>query len=174
MEIFVGCSSSENIDEKYLKVAQELGTLIGKNNHNLIFGSSEYGLMGEVYRSVKKSGGEITAIIPKEYKGFLTDVEADKVITTGTATDQLKELVNTGDITIILPGSFGVISELTTSIHCRKLGEHKKKIFILNTNGFFDDLLKMFDKMYHEKFDGYDRNELFEVVDEPKEIFEIL
>lgn len=171
MEIFVGCSSSDNVDKKYIKLAQEVGELIAKNGHNLIFGSSENGMMGEVYRATKNNGGKVTAVMPKNYRGFLTEVQADETIYTDTATEQLKTLVNMGDITIILPGSFGLIAELTTSIQNKKLGEHDKKIFIVNLDGFFDDLLKLFDKIYLEKFDSCNREELFQVVSHPSEIF---
>lgn len=174
MEIFVGCSSSEEVDNKYINLAHEVGTLIGRNGHNLIFGSSEKGMMGEVYRATKMSGGKVTAILPKEYRGFLTEVEADKTIYTDTATEQLKALVNMGDVTIILPGSYGLIAELSTSIQNKKLGEHNKKIFIVNIDGFFDELLRLFDKVYLEKFDSCNREELFKVVKNPSEIFDIL
>lgn len=171
MEIFVGCSSSETVDQKYLNVAKELGTLIAKNNHTLIFGSSDKGMMGELYYAVKNNGGKVTAIIPKEYRGMLTDVAADRVIETSTASDQLQALVNMGNMTIILPGSYGALSELTTSIQCRKLGENGKEIFIVNSFGFYDELLKLFDKYFIEKFDLYDKNKLYKVVDTPHEIF---
>ena len=174
MEIFVGCSSSENIDTKYLQIAYKVGELIAKNGHGLIFGSSENGMMGELYRAVKNNSGKITAIIPKEYRGFLTEVQADRIITTDTATDQLKCLVNSGDVTIMLPGSYGALAELATSIQNKKLGEHNKKIFILNAYGFFDDLLKLFDKIYLEKFDSCNRDDLFQIVEQPFEIFEEL
>lgn len=151
-----------------------MGRLIAKYGHNLIFGSSEKGMMGEVYRGAKNNGGKINAIIPKEYRGFLTEVQADKVITTDTATDQLKCLVNSGNVTIMLPGSYGALAELATSIRNKKLGEHNKKIFILNAYGFFDDLLKLFDKLYLEKFDSCNREELFKVVKYPSEIFDEL
>ena len=174
MEIFVGCSSSEEVDNKYINLAHEVGTLIGRNGHNLIFGSSEKGMMGAVYRATKESGGKVTAILPKEYRGFLNEVEADKTIYTDTATEQLKTLVNMGDVTIILPGSYGLIAELSTSIQNKKLGEHNKKIFIVNIDGFFDELLRLFDKVYLEKFDSCNREELFRVVKNPSEIFDIL
>lgn len=123
---------------------------------------------------LKKVGGRVTAIIPENYRGILTEVKADEVITTDMATDQLKALVNTGDVTIILPGSYGTLAELITSIQNKKLGEHKKRIFIVNAYGFFDDILKMIDKVYLENFDYYDRDKLFTVVENPKEIFEQL
>lgn len=170
----IGCSSAENIAPKYLEIAYEIGELIAKNGHSLIFGSSENGMMGEVYRAVKNNGGKITAVILKEHRGFLTEVQADKRITTNTATDQLKCLVNSGDVTIMLPGSYGALAELATSIQNKKLGEHNKMIFILNAYGFYDELLKLFDKIYLEKFDSCDRNSLFQVINHPYEIFEKL
>lgn len=174
MKIFVGCSSATIIDNKYLALAREVGRLIAENGHELIFGSSENGMMGEVYRAVKNNGGKVTAIIPDKYRGFLTKVDADKEIVTETATDQLKSLVNMGDVTIMLPGSFGALAELTVSIQNKKLGEHNKKIFIINAYGFFDDLLSQFDHIYNEKFDSCNRDELFSVVKTPEEIFEYL
>ncbi len=167
MEIFVGCSSSKNIDSKYLELAYEVGKLIVKNGHSLIFGSSEDGMMGEVYRGVKENSGKVTAVIPANFRGLLTEVEADKTVVTDTATEHLKYLV-----TIILPGSYGALAELAVSIQNKKLGEHNKKIFILNAYGFYDDILKLFDKIYLEKFDSYNRDDLFQVVEKAIDIFE--
>lgn len=174
MEIFVGTSCVEGVDEKYLSLASEIGYLIGINGHTLIFGSSENGMMGRVYRKAKENGGKVISVIPDEYRGFLTDVEADEIIRTKTASEQLKVLVNKGDITIIMPGSFGTLSELMTSIHYKKLGEHHKRIFILNKYGFFDEFLKLVDKIFLEGFDYSERKKLFEVVESPHEIFEKL
>ncbi len=174
MKIFVGCSSSEDVDSSYLKAARKLGNIIAENGHNLMFGSSDKGMMGELYRGVREKGGKVIAVFPKEYSGFLTRVEADEIIETNTATDQLKYLVNNGDVTIILPGSYGALAELSTSIQNKKLGEHKKDIFIMNINGFFNDILKTFAKFYDDKFDLCDRNKLYKVINEPEEIIEFL
>ena len=37
MEIFVGCSSSEDVDSIYLESARELGKIIALNGHTLVF-----------------------------------------------------------------------------------------------------------------------------------------
>lgn len=174
MEIFVGCSCAENIDEKYMSVARELGNLIVENAHSLLFGSSDAGLMGELYRTVKQLGGKVTAVLPEKYRGFLKNVDASNTIKTVTASEQLKFLVTSGDLTIIMPGSFGTLSELIVSIYLKKLGEHNKPIYILNSFGYYDELLALFDKIYEENFDFYDRKSLFKVVSTPKEIFEDL
>ncbi len=174
MRIFVGCSSSEDVDSIYLESAKKLGEIIAKNDHTLVFGSSNKGMMGELYRGVKENGGKVISVFPKQYSGFLTKVESDEVIETETATDQLKYLVNNGDVTIIMPGSYGALAELSTSIQNKKLGEHNKPIFIININGYFDDILKTFEKFYSDKFDLCDRSKLYIVVNEPDEILKYL
>lgn len=45
MEIFVGCSSSEDVDSIYLESARELGKIIALNGHTLVFDSSDKGMM---------------------------------------------------------------------------------------------------------------------------------
>lgn len=174
MEIFVGCSCSDYVDVKYKQVAYHLGEVLAKHGHSLIFGSSNYGLMGEVYRGFLDNDGKVTAVIPIKYRGFLQEVEAHTVIQTETASEQLKELVNGGDVTVILPGSFGTLAELMTSIHYKKLGEHQKKIFIVNAFGFFDDLLGFFDKIFQEQFDLCERDVLYKIVNTPEEIISYL
>ncbi|MCX4365532.1 MAG: TIGR00730 family Rossman fold protein [Bacilli bacterium] len=174
MRIFVGCSSSEDVDLIYLKSAKKLGKMIAENGHSLIFGSSDKGMMGELYRGVKENGGKVISVFPKQYSGFLTKVESDEIIETETATDQLKYLVNNGDVTIIMPGSYGALAELSTSIQNKKLWEHNKPIFIININGYFNDILKAFEKFYNDRFDLCDRNKLYTVVNEPDEILNYL
>ena len=174
MEIFVGCSSSEDVDSIYLESAKILGKIIAESGHTLVFGSSDKGMMGELYRGVKENGGKVISVFPKHYSGFLTKVESDEIIETETATDQLKYLVNEGDVTIIMPGSYGALAELATSIQNKKLGEHSKPIYIININGYFDNILKTFEKFYNDKFDLCDRNKLYTVLDEPVKIIDYL
>ena len=53
--ICVYCSASDGIDEIYYKDAQKLGELLGKNNYNLVYGGSDFGLMGTVSKVRKKT-----------------------------------------------------------------------------------------------------------------------
>jgi hypothetical protein len=57
-----------------------------------------------------------------------------------------------------------------TSIQCKKLGEHNKPIIIFNINGFYDKILEQFEKFKEEKFDLYDQDELYEVINDYREI----
>ncbi|MBQ8132009.1 MAG: LOG family protein [Bacilli bacterium] len=170
MIIFIGCSSSNNVDELYLKETEKLAQLLCNHNCSLMFGSSEDGMMGTIYKIFKKNKCKIISVLPKENYGMLSEVDADEKIYVKQTSDQLKYLVNNGDMTIILPGSFGTLSELMTSIQCKKLGEHNKPIIIYNINGFYDKILEQFQQFKNENFDLYNQGELYKVINNYNEI----
>lgn len=73
-----------------------------------------------------------------------------------------------------MPSSYGALAELSTSIQNKKLGEHNKPIFIINITGYFNDILKTFEKFYSDKFDLCDRSKLYIVVNDLDEILNYL
>lgn len=170
MIVFMGCSSSNDVQDIYLKQTEQLAQLLCNHNCSLMFGSSEDGMMGMIYKTFKKNKCKVISVLPKENYGMLSEVDAEEKIYVNKTSDQLKYLVNNGDMTIILPGSFGTMAELMTSIQCKKLGEHNKKIIIFNINGFFDNILKYFEKLEQEKFDLYDQTQLYDVINDYSEI----
>ena len=170
MVVFIGCSSSNDVDKLYIEETKKLAQMLCEHNCTLMFGSSEDGMMGTIYKVFKENNCKVISVLPKENYGMLQEVDSDEKIFVSKTSDQLKYLVNNGDITIILPGSFGTLSELMTSIQCKKLGEHNKPIIIFNINGFYDKILEQFEKFKEEKFDLYDQDELYEVINDYREI----
>lgn len=69
--ICVYCASSSKVDSKYLKVAEKLGTLLAKNDLQLVYGGGSAGLMGVLADNVLISGGKAVGVIPK----FMVDAE---------------------------------------------------------------------------------------------------
>ena len=51
--ICVFCSSSESIPEVYFKASEELGTLLVKEEFDLVYGGGNMGLMGSIARTFK-------------------------------------------------------------------------------------------------------------------------
>jgi uncharacterized protein (TIGR00730 family) len=68
-----------------------------------------------------------------------------------------------------MTGGCGTLEELLEIITWRQLGLYKGKIIILNTNGYYDSLLKMLDTAINEKFMRPDHARLWEVVTTPDE-----
>ena len=56
------------------------------------------------------------------------------------------------DSFIALAGGFGTLEEILEVITLKQLGYHSKAIVFINTNNFYDDLFRQFEKSYDEKF----------------------
>ena len=170
MIVFVGCSSSNDVENIYFEETKKLANILCENNCTLLFGSYDEGMMGELYKTFRENKCKIISVFPKNNFGMLKLVESDEQIEVLNASEQLKYLVNNGDLTIIMPGSYGTLSELMTSIQNKKLGEHNKKIIIVNINGFYDNIINQFEKKYHDKFDLYPRENLYYVITDIRDI----
>ncbi len=61
-------------------------------------------------------------------------------------------LIEESDAIIFLPGGIGTMQELFTAIEIKRSKEINKPIIIYNSNGFFDELLILLEKIYQENF----------------------
>ena len=63
------------------------------------------------------------------------------------------------DAALVLPGGYGTLDEMFEMLTWNQLSIHEKKIFVLNSGGFYDHLIAHMKKMQEEKF-------LYDAVDE--------
>ena len=66
---------------------------------------------------------------------------------------------------IALPGGFGTLDEIFEALTLGQLGIEKKPVGILNTNGFFDHLIKQLDVMVTEGYLKQSNKEMLIVSD---------
>ena len=62
MKICVFCSSSNNLDAKYVDAAKALGETIAARGHELVFGGYDKGLMGDVANAAVAAGGRVFGV----------------------------------------------------------------------------------------------------------------
>ena len=67
-KICIFCSSTDKAHQDYKDVAKEMGQLMGKKGHHLVYGGSHRGLMGELSKEFAEHSDEITEIIPKIFE----------------------------------------------------------------------------------------------------------
>ncbi|MCP4762246.1 MAG: TIGR00730 family Rossman fold protein [archaeon] len=162
--ICVFCSSSEAISEIYRENSRKLGKLIAMEGWNLVYGGADVGLMGILSREVKKSGGKILGVIPEMMVGFgIQNKGDDEKIITKTMHERKSIMEEQANAFIVLPGGFGTLEEMMEVITLKQLGYHNKSIVILNINGFYDNLMIFFEKMFTEHFAKRQYTKLYHV-----------
>jgi cytokinin riboside 5'-monophosphate phosphoribohydrolase len=153
MNICVYCSSSDAVAPVYVETAAGLGTLMARRSHALVYGGASVGLMGAVARAVRAGGGSVVSVMPEAVRNAgITFEDADEIIYTGTLRERKAVMEERADSFIALPGGFGTLEETIEILTLKQLKLHAKPIAFINTNGFYDPLIVLFEKMYAEKF----------------------
>lgn len=168
--ICVFASASDNIDEIYFKAAHELGALIADNRYDLIYGGSNLGLMGEVTNSARLRGSEIIGVMPEKlYNLGINPGDCSKFILTKGMRERKAKMDELSQALIALSGGFGTLEELAEMIVQKQLGYNNKPIVLLNTNGFYDNLVKFFNDIIEQKFAPEISKNMYYVANTPKE-----
>src|SRR5690606_35836355 len=147
MNLTVYCASSNRIDAVYVQAAEELGALIGRGGHTLVYGGGSVGLMGVLAGAVHSHGGRVFGVIPKALRsleGVAYEV-ADDLVETQTMQERKALMFNLGHAFVVLPGGFGTLEELLEVLTLKQLGYHDKALVLVDVGGFFQPLLALFE-----------------------------
>ncbi len=170
MKICVFCGSSVDLDTIFYESATLMGKLIGTGDHHIIYGAGKIGVMGAVSEAVRKHGGQTTGIIPERLKiqGVVSDQD-NQLIVTKDMKERKSLMREKADAFLALPGGFGTLEELLEVITLKQLQYHQKPIVILNINGYYDALNRLFEQMYDQQFANPDYRQLYSITNQPEE-----
>jgi len=171
-KICVFCSASEDLHQDYIEAAQEIGEIIAKEGHHLIYGGSHRGLTGEIARSFTNHSNEITEIIPKIFEHVAK--KTHNVIITEDFGERLRQMQSNSDAFIALPGGFGSLHEILDVTIAKQFKIHNKPIVIVNTKGLYTPFIKQINKIINEGLAPEDNNILIKTVDTPEEALEYI
>jgi uncharacterized protein (TIGR00730 family) len=149
----VYCASSRQLDRKYHAVARAIGRGMVARGWGLVYGGGNVGLMGEVAAAVKGAGGRVVGVIPEfMIARELAFRDADELITVDTMRERKRIMEERAAAFLTLPGGIGTLEELTEIMTLRYINLLHKPIVLLNQEGFYDDLLRFFERMTAERF----------------------
>ena len=173
--VCVFCASSANIDERYLADARELGNLLAQGGWRCVNGGGAVGLMGAVTDGTLDAGGEVTGVIPKFMvdNGWCYD-RLEDVIVTADMHQRKYMMSEMADAVIAMPGGVGTLEELLETLTWRQLGLVKVPVIILNTLGYFDQLIAMLGHAIDEGFMKPSHAQLWTVAETPAEAIAML
>ncbi len=153
MNICVFCSSSDAAPTIYRITAEEVGEKIALRGHRLIFGGGDVGLMHDIAHAAVKSHGEITGVIPERLREAEKRFEmGGELILTETIHERKRIMEERADAFLILPGGFGTLEELFEVLAMKYRDDDPRPVALLNTAGFFNQLLGFLDFLGHEEF----------------------
>jgi len=151
--IVVFCGSSEGSNASFGKQGYALGKTLANMNIILVYGGAKIGIMGKVAKGALDHSGKVIGVIPEflKVREVFYDGLFQSIITKNMHERKLK-MHELSDGIIMLPGGFGTLEEFFEMLTWSQLGLHSYPIGILNTDGFFDDLLQMMQTMVAKGF----------------------
>jgi uncharacterized protein (TIGR00730 family) len=143
----VYCGSRPGVLPQYEQAAREVGTLIGRQGWELVYGGGHVGLMGTVADATLAAGGTAVGVIPQALMDKEVGHRSLTELHVVQTMHQRKQLMATrADAFLTLPGGIGTFEELFEMWSWRHLGYHDKPIGLLNTAGYYDELLAFIDR----------------------------
>ena len=152
-KVAVFCGSSLGFNDVYKNDAIKLGLNFAKNNIGLVYGGGKIGMMGVLANTIIDNKGEVIGVIPDLLrKEEVAHTAITQMIVTKTMSKRKVKISKLVDGYIALRGGFGTLDEIFEALTLGQLGIEQKPIGILNTNGFFNFMLKQLDVMVTEGY----------------------
>ncbi len=167
MHVGVYCGSRERVQDSFRRLADDLGSEIGRRGWTLVYGGGSVGLMGRVARATHQHGGQVVGVIPESMDTVeVAYRDADELIVVDTMRQRKQLMDDRADAFVVLPGGFGTLEELSEVITHRYLDYHAKPVVIVNHAGFYDPLLELFDHFVEHGFAGDRYRDMYAVVED--------
>lgn len=149
----VFCGAHTGNGSQYIDVAAAVSRRIAERGYGIVYGGGRVGLMGVIADSALAAGGEVIGVIPEALAtkevahGGLTQLHV-----VGSMHERKALMADLSDAFIALPGGFGTMDEFCEILTWAQLRIHSKPVGLLNSNGYYDELLALFDKMVRQGF----------------------
>jgi hypothetical protein len=147
------CGAHTGHGSRYIELAAQVSRRIVERGFGIVYGGGRVGLMGVIADAALDAGGEVIGVIPEALAsaevahGGLTQLH---VVSSMHQRKALMADLSNGFIA--LPGGYGTMDEFCEIVTWAQLRIHDKPIGLLNHDGYYDELLALFDKMVAEGF----------------------
>jgi uncharacterized protein (TIGR00730 family) len=151
--ICVFCGSSAGNNQVYADAARETGRTLARHGIALVYGGGRVGLMGVIADAALKAGGTVIGVIPQSLlEREIQQTGLSELQVVSTMHERKTRMAELADGFIALPGGAGTLEEIFEQWTWAQLGIHHKPCGFLNTNGYFDPLRRMIDRMITDGF----------------------
>ncbi|KAJ3673012.1 hypothetical protein LUZ60_006386 [Juncus effusus] len=174
-KICVFCGSRAGNKASFAEATLQLGKLLVEKEIDLVYGGGSAGLMGLISQTVHNGGRHVLGVIPRALipEAVLGETVGELKIVADMH-ERKAEMAKNSDAFIALPGGYGTMEELLEIIAWLQLGIHSKPVGLLNVDGYYDNLLTLFDKGVEEGFIDDSARNIFVHAETAEELIEKL
>ncbi len=151
--ICVFCGSSLGANPKYLAEAKSLGQQMAGGGWGLVYGGTSIGLMGPTADAALSGGAEVIGVLPQALQDReIAHRGLTKLHLVGSMHERKALMASLSDAFIALPGGYGTLDEFFEIVTWAQLDIHSKPCVLINTDGYFDFLLRFLHHAVKEEF----------------------
>jgi uncharacterized protein (TIGR00730 family) len=151
--ICVFCGSSVGLNPNYLAEAKSLGHKMAAVGWGLVYRGTSIGLMGSVADAAIAGGAEVIGVLPQNLQDReIAHRGLTKLHLVGSMHERKALMASLSDAFIALPGGYGTLDEFFEVVTWAQLNIHSKPCILVNTDGYFDFLLRFLDHAVREEF----------------------
>jgi len=159
--VCIFCGSSTGVRPEYRAAAEEIATRLAKRDVGIVFGGGCVGLMGVVADTALAHGGHVIGVIPSAMVAREIAHRGLPDLRIVASMHERKALMaSLSDAFIALPGGFGTFEEFCEVVTWTQLGLHRKPCGLLNTAGYYDPLVALFDRAVADGFIGSENRQI--------------
>ena len=175
MNISVFCGATLPRNTEYINAAHQLGILLARHGHTLLYGGSNLGLMGVVSSATLEGGGHVVGVIPSFFsEEIILSQPVSELVRVATIAERKEYLIAHSDAFIALPGGIGTIDETFEVLVANQLGLCSKPMGLLNTLGFFNPQYDMLRRMEADGLYNLTDARYLIIDDQPESLLQML
>lgn len=173
--ICVFCGSSPGADPDFTTSARELGKLMGQQGITLVYGGSNIGLMRAIADACITEGGHVIGVMPQgliDREVAYTDLKEFHVVESMSIRKEKMAMLS--DAFIAMPGGIGTLDEIFEAMSWNQLEIMDKPVALLNTKGFYDQLVSFLNYTVEQKFVRPEHRNNLLVDENPEKLLEAI
>ncbi len=170
----VYCGSADGTNPAFLAEARALGAAIAAAGLGMVYGGANVGLMGAVADAALAGGAEVIGVLPAVLEGReIAHTGLTVLELVPTMHERKARMAELADAFLVLPGGYGTLDEMLEAVTWAQLGLHAKPVILINTAGYWDELLAFLDTTVAAGFLKQQNRELLRVVANGEEAVEM-
>jgi hypothetical protein len=173
--VCVYCGSRGGVSAGIRDAAVELGTQIGQQGWQLVYGGGRAGLMGLVADAAIAAGARVTGVIPESLmQRELGHPGLHELHVVQTMHERKRLMADRADAFVALPGGIGTFEELFEVWSWRHLAYHDRPIALLDVEHYYSPLITMLQRAVAAGFMTREQLAMIEVDDDPARLLRVL